>query len=542
MKSHLPRPFTIVCRPSALAVIQAERAKNRILQHFPDLEIRIITKESAGDRNTSTPLYTLPGRDFFTKDIDEYLLSGEADFAVHSLKDLSLERTEDNRFVSAVFERDDPRDAALFSPEALQKLARNETITLGTSSLRRMELVPPFLEKALPQSGTSQSGTSQDSTSQDSTSGSRTKPRVQCLPMRGNVDSRLRQVREGKFDGAVLAAAGINRLLHSDAHGTRIHTLLEGFRFMLLPLVECPPAPGQGALIIEALRENTDAVRFVEFLRSQHLEEALSNERELLRTFGGGCHQRFGAVSLNAGGENILIANGKDEHGESVEMMRFSVPNVLREKRMFAASDFMRDFFTTEYAEIPNNDSFHLSSDAVFVSHHRAAYREPVLHELRRKRVWTAGTRTWFELAKRGVWVEGCSDGFGLKFLENVVPMPLVGLPLASFHILTNTESAHDWQAEGFAATGLYTLHEAVSAEIQTALGNAEAYFWTSFGQYRACRAWVREGALHLCPSGRTAERFRAEGIEPVIFPSIRAFLLWQRENFRKNNLKTDTH
>jgi hypothetical protein len=165
------------------------------------------------------------------------------------------------------------------------------------------------------------------------------------------------------------------------------------------------------------------------------------------------------------------------------------------------------------------------------VSHHRAAYREPVLRTLQKKRVWTAGTRTWFELAKRGIWVEGCSDGFGLKFLENVVSMPLAGLSLPTFHILTNTESARDWQREGFAATGLYTLHEAVSSEIQAALRHAEACFWTSFGQYRACRAFVREGALHLCPSGRTAERFRVEGIEPVIFPSIKAFLLWQKHH-----------
>lgn len=516
MKTHSPRSFTIVCRPSALAIIQAESAKNRIVQHFPDMEVRIITKESAGDRNTSAPLYTLEGRDFFTKDIDEYLLSGEADFAVHSLKDLSLERTEDKRFVSAVFERDDPRDVVLFSPEALQKLSRNEMITLGTSSLRRMELVPPFLAKALPQIHTAVDSI---------------KPRVQCLPMRGNVDSRLKQVQEGRFDGAVLAAAGINRLLRSDAHSARIHQLLEGFRFMLLPLFECPPAPGQGALIIEALSVNTDAVGLVERLHSQPLESALHQERAMLRTFGGGCHQRFGAVSVRVGEEDILLANGKDEHGESAEMMRFSVPDALAEKSIFAASDFMRDFFTTEYIEISNSYSFHLSSEAVFVSHHRAAYKEPVLRTLQKKRVWTAGTRTWFELAKRGIWVEGCSDGFGLKFLENVVSMPLVSLPLPAFHILTNTESARDWQREGFAATGLYTLHEAVSSEIQAALSNAEACFWTSFGQYRACRAWVREGALHLCPSGRTAERFRAEGIEPVIFPSIKAFLLWQKNH-----------
>lgn len=516
--THFPdRPFTIVCRTSNLAVIQAERAKDLIVRHFPQAMLHILTKESAGDKNTSAPLYTLEGRDFFTKDIDDYLLSGEADFAVHSLKDLSLERTENPAFVSAVFERDDPRDVVLFAPDVLEKLADGKVLTLGTSSLRRMELVPTFLHKALPQLAPTPSRPN-------------TVPHMRCANMRGNVDSRLKQLADGKFDGIILAAAGLNRLLASPKHHDSTHALLSSFRMMVLPLVECPPAPGQGALIIEAMTKNTDAVAVLERLRSALLDATLAPERALLRDFGGGCHQRFGAVNLTfANGSTILITNGRASNDENVESMRFDVPDLLKGKRIFAASDFMKDFFTTSYEEV--SEDFQLAENAVFVSHHRAAHHDIVLKALRQKRIWTAGTRTWFELAKRGLWVEGCSDGFGFRFLEGVLSSPLVGLNHRTMRILTNTESAEDWLHDGFPATGLYTLHDNITTEIQTALGEADAFFWTSFGQYRACREHISsaEKTLHICPSGRTASVFRSHGIDPITFPSIKAFLLWQK-------------
>jgi hydroxymethylbilane synthase len=516
--------FTIVCRTSRLAVVQAERARALMLRQFPAARIRIITKQSAGDKQPSAPLYTLEGRDFFTKDIDEYLLSGEADFAVHSLKDLSLERTEDAAVVSAIFERDDPRDVALFSHAALEKLSRGEPLTLGTSSLRRMELAPRFLEQALPRHNAAP------------------KPHVRCEPMRGNVDSRLRQLAEGAFDGVILAAAGINRLLAAPEHHDHIALLLSGFRMMMLPLVECPPAPGQGALIVEARASNSAAAAVVERLRNAALEEQISSERLLLREFGGGCHQRFGAVNIEfPQGSHLCIINGVGSDGASVEDMRFAVPEPfasgLAGKRVFAASDMMTEFFTTEFADVA--DDFHLAEEAVFVSHHRAAKHEAVLRELRRKRVWTAGTRTWFELAKRGVWVEGCSDGFGFGFVADVLSTPLVKLHPRSLHILTNTEAAEDWQREGFRASGLYTMQDNLSAGVIAAVREADVCFWTSFGQYRACHDHLKKDVIHACPAGRTAAAFRAHGIEPVLFPSIKAFLLWQRARNKEQGTST---
>ncbi len=518
------KPLTIVCRTSKLAVVQSERAKARILRHLPEANIRIVTKKSTGDKDRSTPLYELEGRDFFTKDIDEYLLAGEADFAVHSLKDVSIERAEDPTFASAILERDDPRDVALFRADVFDKLASGKTLILGTSSLRRMELVPRFLNKALPRATATH------------TNAHTALPEIRCEPIRGNVDSRLRQLRDGRFDGIILAAAGLNRLLAAPEHHEEISNLLHPLRFMLLPLVDCPPAPGQGALVIEALVNNHAACEVLEQLRNPHLEAQLHEERALLRRFGGGCHQRFGGVNLPLAGGNVLITQGIAKNGDDVGDMRFDVPEILSKNtslRIFAASDFMADFFSTSYEALSTD--FTIAEDAAFVSHHRAVQNEIVLEQLRHKRVWTAGTRSWFELAKRGVWVEGCSDGFGLRFLDDVFHSPLVKLNTDNVRILTNTRSAKEWNDDGFKATGLYALHENVSDGIIGALQGAEACFWTSFHQYQACRTWIPEGALHLCPSGKTAELFRQEGIEPILFPTIKAFLLWRTKTDTKH-------
>jgi len=529
------RSLTIVCRTSALAIVQAERAARLITQCVPNATVRLLTKASAGDKDLSKPLYALGERDVFTKDIDEVLFSGEADFAVHSLKDLSLERVEHPDLCSAVFERDDPRDVALFRADVVDKLAGNhflsQPLRLGTSSLRRMELVPAFLQKALPQARTSDDGSLGV--------GAVANVQIVCEPMRGNVDARLRQVLEGKtsmafdgvagggFDGAVLAAAGINRLLAAPKHREQMRAVLRQFRWMVLPLVECPPAPGQGALLIEALRTNAEAVAVVEQMRSAMLEHQIAAERSLLREAGGGCHQRFGAVSVLVGGSAVLIKAGKTHENKALDDIAFHVPPVLQGKRWFAASERMKEFFI-HHAE-PLAEQLVVDEEAVFVSHHRAAEHEHLLSQLRHKRVWTAGTRSWFELAKRGVWVEGCADGFGFGFLRSVFASPLVELPPASLRILTNTESAQEWQQQGLKASGVYRLEENISPELANAVSNAEAYFWTNIAQYRACKAWVVPNAIHCCPAGRTAERFRAAGIEPITFPSSKAFTVWQQ-------------
>ena len=152
----------------------------------------------------------------------------EADIAVHSLKDMSYEHfSGTNTF--AVIEREDARDVALFRKETIEKLKAGIPIIIGTCSPRREEMAKGFLEKALPFGA-----------------------KVETRFIRGNVDTRLRKLDEGEYDGIILATAGLNRLLANGETAGLIRSLLQDKLLMLLPLVECVPAPCQGAIVAEA--------------------------------------------------------------------------------------------------------------------------------------------------------------------------------------------------------------------------------------------------------------------------------------------------
>mgnify|MGYP000897098031 CR=1 FL=1 len=297
---------------------------------------------------------------------------------------------------------------------------------------------------------------------------------------------------------------------------------------------ECAPAPAQGALLIEALATNNRACAVVERLRDEALEKGVLRERELLREFGGGCHQRFGGIHLSHRGTSLLaVAGAIGSESTDVTELRFTLDEdseaALRGRRLFSASDYMRDFFTRVPAALP--EDFALSEEAVFVSNYRVLQhpQEQLFEEiLRQKRVWTAGTSSWTELARRGVWVEGSSDGFGLEFIDSVLRSPLVNLQAQNMLILTNPASAAVWQADGQRALGTYTLQPNLTEPLQNALRSADTFFWTSFEQYHACREFLPTDAIHCCPAGKTADLLRSEGLQPILFPTIKTFLTWR--------------
>ena len=124
--------FKIVCRGSKLSLAQADIFKKKLMSGQADMKVEIVIKETEGDINQIQPLTELEGKDFFTKDIQDYLLNGHADFAVHSLKDVSGENFfKDNTY--AIIEREDVHDVAIFNEDIIAKLQRGEKIRLGTS-------------------------------------------------------------------------------------------------------------------------------------------------------------------------------------------------------------------------------------------------------------------------------------------------------------------------------------------------------------------------------------------------------------------------
>jgi hydroxymethylbilane synthase len=258
-------------RASALARWQAEHvsAAVRRIPGAPEPELVLIKTE--GDAIQDIPLYKVQGKAFFTKEIEEALLQDRIDVAVHSLKDLATTFPPD-LFLSAVMEREDPRDALLLGPSHLSEGSGGEEglaqggvpgdpealprgARVGTSSLRRRALL------------------------------ARWRPDLQLMDLRGNVPTRIEKLDRGDYDGIVLAAAGVKRL----GLGGRISAFLP-FDFFL-------PAVSQGAVGVQTRAEDLETRRWTDALDHPSTRAATTAERALLRRVEGGCQVPVGAYA-----------------------------------------------------------------------------------------------------------------------------------------------------------------------------------------------------------------------------------------------------
>jgi hydroxymethylbilane synthase len=249
--------LTIASRGSQLALWQARWVQQQLEKLGHPSRIEII--KTTGDRITDVPLAQVGGKGLFTKEIEEALLDGRADLAVHSLKDLPTELPP-GLHLAATPEREDPRDAIVGKP--LAGLTRGAKV--GTSSLRRSAQ----LRQA--------------------------RPGLVIEPVRGNLDTRLRKLDQGQYDAILLAAAGLKRLGWQD----RIAEILS-------PDVVCP-AVGQGALAIEtAAGPGFDACRPLDHPPTR---AAVTAERALLGALGGGCQVPIGAYATVSEGRLRLLS------------------------------------------------------------------------------------------------------------------------------------------------------------------------------------------------------------------------------------------
>jgi len=228
----------------------------------PDVELIKIKTE--GDRILDVPLSSLPGKNFFTREIEAALLDGRVDLAVHSLKDLATDMPS-GLMLGAVLEREDPRDVLLSKDHVdMEGLPRGARV--GTSSLRRIA----FLR--------------------------RWRPDIEVVDLRGNVPTRIRKLEEGQYDAIVLAAAGVKRL----GMGDHISSYL--------PLERILPAVGQGAVAIQVREGDANTLRWVQPLEHPATRGATAAERALLHELEGGCQIPLGSLAVVTDGKLTLSA------------------------------------------------------------------------------------------------------------------------------------------------------------------------------------------------------------------------------------------
>jgi len=260
---HTNMKLIIGSRGSTLALWQAEHVRACLTALNPGLEVSISIVQTTGDRITDVPLSRIGDKGLFTKELDRAILDGQADIAVHSLKDVPTRLTE-GLALAAVMEREDPRDALLVAPNRAASLAALPPgARIGTSSLRRRAQLLAL------------------------------RPDVIVEDLRGNLDTRMRRVQDGDYDAIVLALAGLTRL---------------GFANRAAQLLDPPdwlPAVGQGALGITARANDASTLTLLSALEHQPTRAAVTAERALLARLEGGCQIPIGALATV--GDNLKL-------------------------------------------------------------------------------------------------------------------------------------------------------------------------------------------------------------------------------------------
>lgn len=469
----------ISARRSDLARLQAWQVGNALKRTHRGLEVEYLFKESLGDKNQEDPLWKMPAQGVFTEDFVQDLRGGETDLVVHSWKDMPTQ-PRDGLLVAATLRRADPRDLLLLRQESLGKAS----LTLLTSSPRRIFSAQASLRPLLPFP-------------------------VETLafsPVRGNILTRLKKLAAGNGDGLFVAKAALDRLLASQEDELRagreeVRALLGGFRWMALPLSLFPTAAAQGALAVEMKASNARLYDLVSAIHHGETFDCVSREREVLSSFGGGCHQKIGVTSVPHPRFGwVEFFHGEPEGRPASRAMRFGIaPLPVPPGSAFWPENARPVFNRKLLPGVP-----HPGGD-LFVSRADALPEKWSVGE--GQCVWAAGTRTWRKLAARGVWVSGCADGLGESLPE---VEDLLGRR-TSWTKLTHEGSTND---RHFPCLATYRLEPlGVSAPPLV-----EAYFWPSESLFRwalSKRPAIRD-KKHAAGPGFTADAIERELGRPI--------------------------
>lgn len=275
--------LTIGTRGSPLALWQARFVAAEIEKSHSGVQVELVIIKTRGDKILDTPLAVIGTKGLFTKEIEDALLDGRVDLAVHSMKDLPTELPE-GLHVAATMRREDPRDVFI-SRDGRHLNELEADARIGTSSLRRRA----FLLNRY--------------------------PGFEVIPIRGNVDTRLRKIETENLSGAILAAAGIIRT---------------GFRDRITSYIEPEdmiPAIGQGALAIETREDDSETNAMIAVLDHPQTARCVAVERAFLRRMGGGCQVPMAAHCTTTGESISVIAAVVHPDGSPMEWDSYDGPD-----------------------------------------------------------------------------------------------------------------------------------------------------------------------------------------------------------------------
>jgi len=247
------KKIVIGTRGSKLAMVQAETVAAAIRQLHPDTEICISKITTRGDRESTAKLENIAGLGVFVKELEEALLDGRIDMAVHSLKDMTTDIAPELH-LAAVIKRVDPRDVFISRGKTLGEMPPGAKI--GTGSLRRAIQLKVYRDD------------------------------LEICSIRGNIDTRMRKVTDGEYDGTILAAAALKRLK------------LDNNTYEYLSKEQFLPAVGQGALAMEVCSNSDDVICAIAPLNHLSTWQSITAERAFLKALGGGCRAPIAALGI----------------------------------------------------------------------------------------------------------------------------------------------------------------------------------------------------------------------------------------------------
>jgi hydroxymethylbilane synthase len=283
MPSADPSVLRLGTRGSLLARTQSRIVADDLERHHPGLRVELVLIKTTGDVVLDKPLHDIGGKGLFVKELELALLSGQVDFAVHSFKDVPVTMPlvdESELIIAATTQRQDARDALAWRPDkgppppSVAELPQGAVIATG-SLRRRCQLL-------------------------------QRRPDLVIQPIRGNVDTRLRKLREGPLDGVILAMAGLRRI-----------GLFDGQTMRALEPDELLPAPGQGALALQCRRDAEGVRSLLGALHDAECATCVEAEREIVRRLGGDCHSPIAAYATPEAGRLRLRAAAGARDGQT---------------------------------------------------------------------------------------------------------------------------------------------------------------------------------------------------------------------------------
>lgn len=508
------RTLRVGARGSPLSLAQTRGVLAQLEALEPGLHFELHRIDTPGDRDRASPLSRVSHPSFFSADIDDALLAGRVDIAIHSYKDLPAMRPE-GLVTAALSTREDPRDVVVFRGDARGKLLRGETLRLGTSTPRRHANCARFLTERLPHGGS--------------------RPSLEFADIRGNVDQRLAALglldgQVQRYDGVILALAGLNRLCRDETAARLVTPMLARARFAVLPLSECPAASGQGVLALECRSDDALTRELLARLHdprsARELEAegaALAEVPEALRT---GC----GATATEHPALGRLVWVRGEHYERTWWSQRPAPPEDTPAAGTVTRRRFEGSLLNADAASAASiSRSLPADAAALFVTHSRALGAAGLPDHVR---LWAGGATTWKALAKKGHWVEGCSEPLGFEALAPTLASPALALPpLEAWTVLTSASAREGWSS-GRPRRVLGTFDHADARGVPEVLReqarNARHFYWTSSREYQLLRDALPPDAEHACGPGRTLERLRHAGLAHVRpFPSVREWRAW---------------